>query len=216
MSKYTKIVATISDARCDVDFIKQLYESGMNVVRMNSAHLQEEGFQKIIDNVRAVSNKIAILMDTKGPEVRTTALSGDSNILFSTGDIVRITGKEGTLTGNGYIGVSYPRFAEDLSIGSHILIDDGELEFVVRKKENDDLLCESLNNGELGARKSVNVPGVRITYRPSQKKTFAISAMPLNKISTSSLTRSYAANKMFSIYRLYSTSTKAPSRLSPR
>ena len=92
MSKYTKIVATISDARCDVDFIKQLYESGMNVVRMNSAHLQEEGFQKIIDNVRAVSNKIAILMDTKGPEVRTTALSGDSNILFSTGDIVRITG----------------------------------------------------------------------------------------------------------------------------
>ena len=162
MSKYTKIVATISDARCDVDFIKQLYESGMNVVRMNSAHLQEEGFQKIIDNVRAVSNKIAILMDTKGPEVRTTALSGDSNILFSTGDIVRITGKEGTLTGNGYIGVSYPRFAEDLSIGSHILIDDGELEFVVRKKENDDLLCESLNNGELGARKSVNVPGVRI------------------------------------------------------
>ena len=57
MSKYTKIVATISDARCDVDFIKQLYESGMNVVRMNSAHLQEEGFQKIIDNVRAVSNK---------------------------------------------------------------------------------------------------------------------------------------------------------------
>ena len=112
MTKYTKIVATISDARCDVDFIKQLYESGMNVVRMNSAHLQEEGFQKIIDNVRAVSNKIAILMDTKGPEVRTTALSGDSNILFSTGDIVRITGKEGTLTGNGYIGVSYPRFAE--------------------------------------------------------------------------------------------------------
>src|SRR5699024_3038170 len=111
-------------------------------------------------NVRAVSNKIAILMDTKGPEVRTTALSGDSNILFSTGDIVRITGKEGTLTGNGYIGVSYPRFAEDLSIGSHILIDDGELEFVVQKKENDDLLCESLNNGELGARKSVNVPGV--------------------------------------------------------
>ena len=148
MSKYNKIVATISDARCDVNFIKQLYESGMNVVRMNSAHLQEEGFQKIIDNVRAVSNKLAILMDT--------------NNLISTGDIVRITGKEGTMTGNGYIGVSYPRFAEDLSIGSHILIDDGELEFVVRKKENDDLLCESLNNGELGARKSVNVPGVRI------------------------------------------------------
>ena len=162
MSKFTKIVATISDARCDVDFIKQLYDCGMNVVRLNSAHLQEEGFQKIIDNVRAVSNKIAILMDTKGPEVRTTPLADGTSIQFSTGDIVRITGKEGTLTGNGYIGVNYPRFAEDLTVGSHILIDDGELEFIVREKEGDALLCESLNNGELGARKSVNVPGVRI------------------------------------------------------
>ncbi len=162
MSKYTKIVATISDSRCDVDFIKQLYDNGMNVVRMNSAHLQEEGFRKIIDNVRAVSNKIAILMDTKGPEVRTTALAEGSNLQFSTGDLVRITGREGTLTGNGYIGVNYPLFAQDLDEGSHILIDDGELEFVVQGKDHDDLLCESLNNGELGARKSVNVPGVRI------------------------------------------------------
>lgn len=162
MSKYTKIVATISDSRCDVDFIKQLYDNGMNVVRMNSAHLQEEGFRKIIDNVRAVSNKIAILMDTKGPEVRTTALAEGSNLPFATGDLVRITGREGTLTGHGYIGVSYPNFAQDLEVGSHILIDDGELEFIVRGKENDELLCESLNNGELGARKSVNVPGVRI------------------------------------------------------
>ena len=118
MSKYTKIVATISDSRCDVDFIKQLYDSGMNVVRMNSAHLQEEGFRKIIDNVRAVSNKIAILMDTKGPEVRTTALAEGSNLPFATGDLVRITGREGTLTGHGYIGVSYPNFAQDLEVGS--------------------------------------------------------------------------------------------------
>ncbi len=162
MTKFTKIVATISDARCDIDFIQRLYESGMNVVRMNSAHLKEDGFDKIITNVRAVSNKIGILMDTKGPEVRTTALAGEENIEFSTGEFVRITGKEGTLTGNGYIGVSYPRFAEDISIDSHILIDDGELEFVVREKQGDDLLCEALNSGELGARKSVNVPGVRI------------------------------------------------------
>ena len=101
MSKYTKIVATISDSRCDVDFIKQLYDNGMNVVRMNSAHLQEEGFRKIIDNVRAVSNKIAILMDTKGPEVRTTALADGNNLSFVTGDFVRITGREGALTGHG-------------------------------------------------------------------------------------------------------------------
>lgn len=63
--KQTKIVATISDQRCDVDFIKQLFDAGMNVVRMNTAHLGREGAEKLINNVRSVSNRIAILMDTK-------------------------------------------------------------------------------------------------------------------------------------------------------
>ena len=73
--KQTKIVATISDQRCDVDFIKQLFDAGLNVVRMNTAHAGREGFEKLIANVRTVSNRIAILMDTKGPEVRTTVLA---------------------------------------------------------------------------------------------------------------------------------------------
>ena len=72
--KQTKIVAYISDRRCDVDFIKQLFEAGMNVVRMNTAHASSEGFEALIANVRSVSNRIAILMDTKGPEVRTTPM----------------------------------------------------------------------------------------------------------------------------------------------
>ena len=58
--KQTKIVATISDKRCDVDFIKGLFEAGMNVVRMNTAHLGREGSEMLINNVRAVSNRIAI------------------------------------------------------------------------------------------------------------------------------------------------------------
>ena len=78
--KFTKIVATISDKRCDVDFIRQLYEEGMNVVRMNSAHLDREGFMKIINNVRAVSRRIPLLIDTKGPEVRTTIAENDRKI----------------------------------------------------------------------------------------------------------------------------------------
>ena len=74
MLKQTKIVASISDLRCDVDFIRELFEAGMNVVRMNTAHASREGFEKLIANVREVSNRIAILMDTKGPEIRTTSL----------------------------------------------------------------------------------------------------------------------------------------------
>ena len=60
--KQTKIVATVSDKRCEVEFIKQLFDAGMNVVRMNTAHLDFDGQKKIIDNVRAVSNRIGILM----------------------------------------------------------------------------------------------------------------------------------------------------------
>ena len=73
MLKQTKIVASISDLRCEVDFIRDLFNAGMNVVRMNTAHASREGFEKLIANVREVSNRIGILMDTKGPEVRTTA-----------------------------------------------------------------------------------------------------------------------------------------------
>ena len=90
MLKQTKIIATISDKRCDVPFLEQLFEAGMNVVRLNSAHLDEEGFLNIIRNVREVSPRIAILVDTKGPEIRTTI--AESPIELKTGDKVKIVG----------------------------------------------------------------------------------------------------------------------------
>lgn len=162
MSKHTKIVATVSDKRCDIDFIQALYDNGMNVVRMNSAHLDAEGFDKIITNVRAVSNQIAILMDTKGPEVRTTPITDDNKILFQPGEIVRFVGDPARLTTHETIGISYPNFINDISVGCLILLDDGEIEFKVIDKTADALICEAQNEGELGSRKSVNVPGVRI------------------------------------------------------
>ena len=90
MHKHTKIVATISDKRCEVPFLKELYEAGMNVVRLNSAHLDEKGFMSIINNVREVSDEIAILVDTKGPEIRTTFAEGD--IGLKTGEEIKIVG----------------------------------------------------------------------------------------------------------------------------
>ena len=140
--KQTKIVASISDRRCDVDFIKQLFEAGMNVVRMNTAHASREGFEALIANVRSVSNRIAILMDTKGPEVRTTANA--EPIPYQIGDKVKIVGNPDQETTRECIAVSYPDFVNDLNIGGLVLIDDGDLEL------------------EVGSRKSVNVPGVRI------------------------------------------------------
>lgn len=158
--KQTKIVATVSDKRCDVDFVRQLFEAGMNVVRMNTAHLDHTGLEKIIDHVRAVSNRIGILMDTKGPEVRTTVL--DEPIAFKPGDRVKMTGNVEQKTTRECICVSYANFVQDLKIGDHVLIDDGDLEMLVVDKADDCLVCEVQNEATLGSRKSVNVPGVRI------------------------------------------------------
>ena len=158
--KQTKIVATISDQRCDVDFIKQLFDAGMNVVRMNTAHLGREGAEKLINNVRTVSNRIAILMDTKGPEVRTTVLA--EPIPFKVGDRVKVVGNPEQETTRECISVSYSHFVKDLDVDGHILIDDGDLELIVVEKTPDYLLCEVQNEATLGSRKSVNVPGVRI------------------------------------------------------
>jgi pyruvate kinase len=160
MLKQTKIVATISDQRCEVDFIAEMFEAGMNVVRMNSAHLGKEGFDKIIKNTRAVSNRIGILMDTKGPEIRTTIT--DAPIPFKTGDKVWIKGGIENKTSADCIYVNYKNFANEIKLGSLILIDDGDLELKVIEKQSDSLLLEVLNDAVLGNRKSVNVPGVRI------------------------------------------------------
>jgi pyruvate kinase len=162
MSKHTKIVATISDLRCDVEFIKELYESGMNVVRMNSAHMNEEGFANVVNNTRAVSKNIGILMDTKGPEVRTTKIDGEDKLKFEAGDIIAMIGDPTVLTTKDQIAVSYKSFVSDLNIGTKVLIDDGEIEFTIIDKKDGKLIAQAENNGELGSRKSVNVPGVRI------------------------------------------------------
>jgi pyruvate kinase len=160
MKKFTKIVATISDRNCDVDFLKKLYKSGMNVVRLNTAHQDFEGVLKVINNVREVSDKIAILIDTKGPEIRTSKCEND--IELKTGDVLKVKGDIEALSTKECICVSYQDFVKDMPIGGHILIDDGEVAIEVKAKEDDHLVCKVLNNGIIGSRKSVNVPGVRI------------------------------------------------------
>lgn len=176
MLKHTKIVATISDKRCEVPFIKSLFDEGMNVVRLNSAHLDEEGFLKIINNVRQVSNRIAILVDTKGPEIRTTV--AHEPIVLKMGDKIKVAGNPEGISSNESIYVSFPGLANEMNIGDNILIDDGEIDLEVISKEGDYLMCEVQNDGVVGSRKSVNVPGVRInlpTITERDKKFIALS-----------------------------------------
>lgn len=161
--KKTKIICTISDLNCEVGFLRSLYESGMNVVRINSAHATPEGAQKIVDNVRAVSDKIAILIDTKGPEVRLTAMSEPSGIQVKNGDILYIYDGADGLSSREALYTNCSTFVNDVPVGSRILIDDGSVELLVRSKTEDRLECNVRNTGVIKGKKSVNVPNVNIS-----------------------------------------------------
>ncbi len=162
MQKFTKIVATVSDKRCDVDFIKQLVDAGVNVVRMNSAHLEYEGFKKIVDNTRAANSAVAIMMDTKGPEIRTTVTVTGDPVDFHAGDHVTFYGNPDGKTSSKIVNLNYADIAKMVKVGDRILIDDGELEFTIKSVDGDAILAVADNDGSLGSRKSVNLPGVNI------------------------------------------------------
>ena len=158
--KQTKIVASISDLRCEPDFLRELYNSGVNVMRINTAHANPEGIKKVINNIREVSKYIAILIDTKGPEIRTTPV--EEHIYFQTGDKVKICGNPDEITTKDCVNVSYANFVHDINIGNDVLFDDGELAMKIVDKTYDTLYAVVQNDGRLGSRKSVNVPGVHI------------------------------------------------------
>ena len=158
--KQTKIVASISDRRCDADFIRKLFYAGMNVVRMNTAHASVEGIREIVRNTRSVSHHIGILIDTKGPEIRTTGC--ESPITYKVGDVVKIFGRPEMDSEHDIVNVTYVNFANDVKEGNHILFDDGALDMLVIGINGPAVIAQVQNDGVLGSRKSVNVPGVHI------------------------------------------------------
>ena len=158
--KQTKIVCSVSDLRCDEEFIRKLFLAGMNVVRMNTAHATPEGIKKIIRNVRAVSPHIGILIDTKGPEGRTTGTP--QPIHYKTGDMVKIFGRPEMDTSKDIINVSYPDITKDVKEGDDLLLDDGAIDMRVVENTGPMLVAQVQNDGTLGSHKSVNVPGEHI------------------------------------------------------
>ena len=154
--RQTKIVATISDQRCDVDFIQSLHDAGMNVARLNTAHISQETGKILINNIRAVSDKIAILVDTKGPEIRTCQTLSDTEV--KEGEMVTLSYSTEAVEGVRNICVNYKGFVNDLKEGDKILIDDGDIGLTVEKKHFRYLLCKVENSGIIKKRKSINVP----------------------------------------------------------
>ena len=163
--KKTKVVATMSDFRCTEQFVADLYDAGMDVVRINSAHVTEEGATRIVETVHKVNPSIPVMIDTKGPEIRVTTIADEygNAINFRAGDRVAVRGSDGTdLTTRKVVYLNVPTIVRDIPVGARMLIADGELEIRVAEKSDEELICVFLVGGAMRSRKSVNVPGVSI------------------------------------------------------
>ncbi len=160
MQKLTKIVATISDRNCEPVFLSSLHRAGMDVVRINTAHQNPKQSLAIVENVRKVSSRIPVMVDTKGPEIRTNL--SDQDIEVATGDLIRMAGDSHKNSDSACIRVNYPGFVGQLEKGRQIMIDDGDVALTVTEKHADYLLCRVENSGKIKPRKSVNLPGSNI------------------------------------------------------
>lgn len=175
MCKNTKIVATISDRRCDTEFLRSLVEAGADVLRLNTAHQELEGTRKVITNLRAFTDRVPVILDTKGPEVRTTP--APEGVAVRAGDEVLFSGAPGVASEAGHIRVSYHDLARDVPVGARILVDDGALAFSVEERCGETLRCRSLETGKVAGRKSVNVPGVSLALPALTDKDRAFIAL---------------------------------------
>lgn len=169
IDKKTKIVATISDERCDVNFLKQLYENGMDVVRLNTAHQEHGDALKVLKNVRKVSSRIGVLLDTKGPEMRITTVA--EPIQVKRGDLIKLKGtNRDKASSASCLYVNYKDFVKDVPLGASILIDDGDIELRVEEKKSGALICKSYDSGIIKSKKSINVPNVKVNLAALSKK----------------------------------------------
>jgi pyruvate kinase len=163
--KKTKIVATIGPASESKDVLKKLFLNGVNVCRLNFSHGSHEEHQKRIDLIKEVRQEldlpIAIMLDTKGPEIRIGNFK-DSTIEIKQDDIFTLTTRD-VMGDESIVSISYKGLPNDVEVGGRILIDDGLVEFkILEIINNTDIKCVAINSGTLKNHKGVNVPNVKI------------------------------------------------------
>ena len=162
----TKIVGTIGPASESEEMLTKLINAGLNVTRINFSHGgYEENGEKIetIKKVRKTLNKpVALLLDTKGPEIRTGVLeTGNEKVVIEEGQTFTFV-NEDIIGNNERTTISYKELYKDVKVGATLLVDDGALEFQIIDIKGKDIVCKALNTAKLGSRKTMNVPNVKL------------------------------------------------------
>ena len=171
--KKTKIICTLGPNADNRDTLKALAESGMDIARFNFSHGDHEEQKARFDMLKSVREEvkkpIAILLDTKGPEIRTGLLENGGKVQLKEGEEFTLTSRE--IEGNSkMVSQTYPQLAKDVKPGDTILIDDGLIALKVKEINGGDVVCTVQNGGELGQRKGINVPNVRVNLPGITKK----------------------------------------------
>ena len=149
----------------DEETLRGLIRGGMDVARFNfshGTHEEQKGRMDLLKKIRAEEKvPVAILLDTKGPEIRTGTLKDGKKIILKEGQTFVLTSEE--IEGDEKkVSITYDGLVDDVQAGSRILIDDGLIELQVKNKSGNEIVCTVINGGELGERKGVNVPNVPV------------------------------------------------------
>lgn len=163
--KKTKIICTMGPRVDDENLMRELIRSGMDIARFNfshGTHEEQKARMNMLKKARDEESKpIAILLDTKGPEIRTGVLKDGKKVTLREGDLFTLTTEE-VVGDETKVSITYAGLVEDVQIGNTILIDDGLIGLKVKDKKDKDIICTIVNGGELGERKGVNVPNVPV------------------------------------------------------
>ena len=161
----TKIVCTMGPNTNSRDLMKKLIETGMDVARFNFSHGDHDEQKMRMDMLKELRKElktpVAILLDTKGPEIRTGVLKDGKKVNLVTGQTFTLTTVQETGDEN-HCSVSYTGLTDDIKEGDTILIDDGLIGLEVKKIKGQDIVCKVVNGGVLGNKKGVNLPGVEV------------------------------------------------------
>jgi pyruvate kinase len=160
----TKIVATLGPASDDAESIAKLVEAGADVFRINMSHAQPDAARALVQRVRSVSTEVGILIDTKGPELRTTEV--DQPVVLPAGQRVKLSGASGKTTA-AEIKCGYPALTQHLEPGVRVYVDDGQIRLLVEEvgPKRRWVRCLIERGATIGSRRGVNVPGVNVFPR---------------------------------------------------
>jgi pyruvate kinase len=164
--RYTKIIATIGPATESLENLRRLIAAGADVMRLNMAHATGEWVLRVVARIREVSSEldrhVAVMMDVKGPEIRTGDLP--EPVPLKPGDKVRFVsqGPVEQISGMLSVSVNYPLLARDIPVGSSVLVDNGMLRLRAIEKTPSSVICEVLTAAKLGSRRHINLPGVEV------------------------------------------------------